>query len=338
MASIYEKKEPMQKAAAQRKARAAMVLYDVPSHRSDRTKYMKSGKKLSAETIKSLTEYFQSLFAQKKADGLLERTELDRISQRATRMLASSLREQRDARRSRHARGELRERERHGRGRSYRRIDNDGGDYRDGRDRCGKKIAYQHDGGDYRDGRDRRGEKIAYRRDRRDGRGKRGDRNNQPNGGRGASGGDRGYRRGGDDRRAGATKKAGEQRPFKRRDGKSGPNPRRNRAGSVPDDAHLIDGRYPSLSNRESGDERDTPLLSKGEDSSCSGNNEDHFAVVMAPPAKRGKTNSGGSAPRRARKIIAESDEDDDAEDNDVLLAEVDELLKGDDVDPLAFD
>jgi hypothetical protein len=96
MASIYEK-EPMRKVAAQQKARAAMVLYDIPLHCSDCTKYVKSGKKLSAETIKSLTEYFQLLFAQKKADGLLERAELDRICQRATRTLASSLREQRDA-------------------------------------------------------------------------------------------------------------------------------------------------------------------------------------------------------------------------------------------------
>jgi hypothetical protein len=150
MASIYEK-EPMRKAAAQQKARAAMVLYDVPSHCSDRTKYVKSGKKLSAETIKSLMEYFQLLFAQKKADGSLERAELDRIRQRATRTLASSRREQRNAQRSRHARGELSERERRDGGRSYRRIDDDGGNYRDGRDRRGEKIAYQHDGGDYRD-------------------------------------------------------------------------------------------------------------------------------------------------------------------------------------------
>ncbi len=104
MASIYEK-EPMQKAAAQQKARAAMVLYDVPSHRSDHTEYMRSGKKLSAETIKSLTEYFQVLFAQTKANGLLEHAELDRIRQQAKRALVSSLRKQRDARRTSHARG-----------------------------------------------------------------------------------------------------------------------------------------------------------------------------------------------------------------------------------------
>jgi hypothetical protein len=99
-------------------------------HRSDRTEYVKSGKKLSAETIKSLTEYFQVLFAQKKADGSLKHAELDRIRQRAKRMLASSLREQRDARRTSHARGEFRERGRRGGSRSYRRGDNDGGDSR----------------------------------------------------------------------------------------------------------------------------------------------------------------------------------------------------------------
>ncbi len=47
-----------------------------------------------------------------------------------------------------------------------------------------------------------------------------------------------------------------------------------------------MDGRYPSLSDRESGDERDTPSPSEGEDSSRGGDNEDHFAVAMALPTK----------------------------------------------------
>ncbi len=59
----------------------ALQWYYMTYHRSDHTEYVKSGKKLSAETIKSLTEYFQALFAQKKADGSLERAELDRIRQ-----------------------------------------------------------------------------------------------------------------------------------------------------------------------------------------------------------------------------------------------------------------
>ena len=43
--------------------------YYMTYHRLDCAEYVKSGKKLSNETIKSLTEYFQSLFAQQKADG-----------------------------------------------------------------------------------------------------------------------------------------------------------------------------------------------------------------------------------------------------------------------------
>ena len=137
----------------------------------------------------------------------------------------------------------------------------------------------------------------------------------------------------------GTTRKAGEQRPVKRRDGKSGPDPRRNRAGSVPDDVRLIDGRYPSPSDRNSADDgSDTPSPSKGDDSSCDGDNEDHFAVEMAPPAKRGRVNGGGRGPRKVRKLIAKSDDEDDAEVDDSFLVGVDELLKGDDIDPLAFD
>ncbi len=95
--------------------------YYMTYHRSDRTEYVKSRKKLSAETIKSLMEYFQALFAQKKANGLLERAELDQIHQQAKQMLASSLRKQRDARCTSHAHGKLRERGRRGGSVSSRR-------------------------------------------------------------------------------------------------------------------------------------------------------------------------------------------------------------------------
>ena len=142
-------------------------------HRSDRTKYVKSGKKLSAEIIKSLTEYFQALFAQKKAHGLLERAELDRIRQRAKQTLASSLCEQQDARRTSHMRGELRKRRQRGGSRSYCRGDDDGGDSRGEGDRHRQQGARSAHGRHGRDGRD----------------GRRG-RNNQPSSGRGASSGD----------------------------------------------------------------------------------------------------------------------------------------------------
>ena len=92
------------------------------------------------------------------------------------------------------------------------------------------------------------------------------------------------------------------------------------------------------MSDRDSADNGgDTSLPSKGEDSSCDGNDEENFAMAMAPSSKRVKMSGGSSVPRRARKVIAESYGDDDAKVNDAFMAEVDELLKGSDVDPLAI-
>ncbi len=79
-------------------------------------------------------------------------------------------------------------------------------------------------------------------------------------------------------------------------------------------------------------------MPSKGDDFSCYSNNEDHFTVKMAPPAKRRKTNDGGRVHRKACKVIAKSDDEDDAKVDNAFLVGVDELLKGDDIDPLAFD
>jgi hypothetical protein len=301
----------------------ALQWYYMTYHRSDCTEYVKSRKKLSAETIKSLMEYFQALFAQKKADGSLERAELDLIRQRAKRTLTSSLCEQRDARRTSHERGELRERGQRGGSRSYCRGDDDGGDSRGERDRHRQQGAQSAHGRDGCHGRDGRGGS-----------------NNQPSGGRGASGGDHGRCRGGNDHRADAPKKTWDLREYRRRDGKSGPNPHRNRAGLVPDDAHMIDPRYPSMSDRESDDKHDS-VASKGEASSCDGDDrdddEDNLAVAMAPPAKRAKKSAGGAVPRKMRKVIESDDDEDNAiDDDDALLAEMGELLKGN--DPLAFD
>ncbi len=79
MLRITEQLPPGEKQPPSKKL--ALQLYYMTYHRSDRTEYVKSGKKLSAETIKSLTEYFQALLAQKKANGSLERDELDQICQ-----------------------------------------------------------------------------------------------------------------------------------------------------------------------------------------------------------------------------------------------------------------
>ncbi len=102
----------------------------------------------------------------------------------------------------------------------------------------------------------------------------------------------------------------------------------------------MIDPRYPSMSDRESDDEHDT-VASEGEASSRDGNDrdddEDNFAVAMAPPAKRAKKSAGGAVLRMTRKVIESDDNEDNAIiDDNALLAEMGELLKGN--DPLAFD
>ena len=58
----------------------------------------------------------------------------------------------------------------------------------------------------------------------------------------------------------------------------------------------------------------------------------------MVPPAKRAKTRGDGSVPRRVRKVIAKSDDDDEADDDDAFMAEMGELLKEGDDDPLPID
>jgi hypothetical protein len=79
-------------------------------HKADRAEYVKSGKKLSYETIETLSAYFQSLFAQRKNDGTLERHEVERLRNRAKRALANDIRKKREARRSNHARCKTRKR------------------------------------------------------------------------------------------------------------------------------------------------------------------------------------------------------------------------------------
>ncbi len=80
-------------------------------------------------------------------------------------------------------------------------------------------------------------------------------------------------------------------------------------------------------------------MPSKGDDFSRDGDDEDHFAVEMAPPAKRGRGGNGGNVPHRGhRKVIAESDDEDDDEVDDAFLTDVDELLKGGNINPLAFE
>ena len=94
-------------------------------HRADRAKYVKSGKKLSDETIKTLLAYFQSLFAQRKIDGTLERYKVKRLRNRAKWTLANDICEKREARRSNHARRETRKCGRYDGSRSHRQGSDD---------------------------------------------------------------------------------------------------------------------------------------------------------------------------------------------------------------------
>ena len=98
-------------------------------HCTDRAKYVKSGKKLSDETIEMLLAYCQLLLAQRKINGMLERHKIERLHNRAKQTLANDLRKKREARRSSHACHEMHERE-------CGRCDKSQSHRRNGDDRC----------------------------------------------------------------------------------------------------------------------------------------------------------------------------------------------------------
>ena len=299
----------------------AVQWYYMTYHRADRAEYVKSGKKLADETIETLSAYFQSLFAQRKIDGTLERHEVERLRNRAKRTLANDIREKREARRSNHARRETRERER-GRydgSRSHRR------------------------GSDDRRNGDRR--HTAYGRSGRDGRGRY---NNQPKRGDRDGGGDRERRRDGDDR--GTTP---EKKPWKRNgDDKKDRRDDRDRRKKV--EAHHADNRYTSSDDESKNDDENTDVddddVSRSTASSDAG--DDNFAVAIETPAKNATKAKRGSAvaekeviaarkrkpdavkvPRKAKrtksnKKIVESDSDED--DDDIFLASCGKTLERD--------
>ena len=302
----------------------AVQWYYMTYHRADRAEYVKSGKKLADETIETLSAYFQSLFAQRKIDGTLERHEVERLRNRAKRTLANDIREKREARRSNHARRETRERER-GRydgSRSHRR------------------------GSDDRRNDDRR--RTAYGRSGRDGRGRY---NNQPKRGDRDGGGDRERRRDGDDR--GTTP---EKKPWKKNgDDKKGRRDDRDRRKKI--EAHHADSRYTSSDDESKNDDENTDIddddVSRSTASSDAG--DDNFAVAIETPAKNATKAKRGSAvaekeviaarkrkpdavkvPRKAKrtksnKKIVESDSDEDDDDN--FLASCGKTLERDPLD-----
>ena len=48
-------------------------------HRTDRAEYVRSGRKLCKETLKSLAEYFKSIYSSRLSEGLVPRRQLDKI-------------------------------------------------------------------------------------------------------------------------------------------------------------------------------------------------------------------------------------------------------------------
>lgn len=69
-------------------------------HHNDRAKYVESGKCLDDETLDSLTDYFQAIWEQRRADGTLTRQEQQRDSNRASRSSADDRRRDSDRRRN----------------------------------------------------------------------------------------------------------------------------------------------------------------------------------------------------------------------------------------------
>ena len=304
----------------------AVQWYYMTYHKADRHEYVKSGKKLSDETIETLTAYFQSLFAQRKNDGTLERFEVERIRNRAKRILASDIREKREARRSNHARREARERERergrHGGSRSHRRGNDDR-----------RRDAY---GGSGCDGCGRH--------------------NNQPKRGDRDGGGDRDKRRDDDDRGATSEKRAWKKDDNKknRRDDRDRRDPRSRREKI---DAHHLDNRYTSSDDETKNDDENTYVDNDDDVSrstASSGVDDDNFAVALGTPEKNSKQAKRGSAitdkevasrkrksvaamvPRKKKrtdaKVIYESNSDDGDED-DNFLASCGEALQRDPLD-----
>ena len=73
-----------------------MVLYDRTFHRTDRVEYVRSGRKLCKQTLKSIAEYFESIYNSRLSKGLVPRRQLDKIRADAKRKMRHKLRERYD--------------------------------------------------------------------------------------------------------------------------------------------------------------------------------------------------------------------------------------------------
>lgn len=84
----------------------ALEWYYMTYHKQDRDKFVSSGKKLedTGMSIDSVTEYFQALWLQKKADGTLEAQEVERLRRKARRTYQTGLRSMSESRQKTSAR------------------------------------------------------------------------------------------------------------------------------------------------------------------------------------------------------------------------------------------
>ena len=60
----------------------ALQWYYMSYHKSDRKKFVLSGKTLKDVTVETVTTFFQALYKQKKLDGSLDRQEFERLKKR----------------------------------------------------------------------------------------------------------------------------------------------------------------------------------------------------------------------------------------------------------------
>ncbi len=112
-------------------------------HQTDRAEYVRSGRKLHEESLKTLAEYFETIYDSRASEGLVPRCQLDKIQADAKREMRHELRERYDRKLHHFA-----DKRRTKRLRSVRRDD--------GRRRCNYSKRREDEQGPY-DARDKKG-------------------------------------------------------------------------------------------------------------------------------------------------------------------------------------
>jgi hypothetical protein len=77
-------------------ANLSMEWFYMTFHRTDRAEYVRSGRKLRKETLKSLAEYFESIYNSRLSEGLVPHRQLDKIRVNVKRKMRHELRKRYD--------------------------------------------------------------------------------------------------------------------------------------------------------------------------------------------------------------------------------------------------